>query len=268
MSENGTNREIGCRHLENKRVLIAEDVELNQFLAKHILESWGVEVAIANNGKEALALLQQETFDCILMDVQMPEMDGIEATHRIRQLADPVKASIPIIALTANTLKGDSERYMAAGMNDYLGKPFDESKLFVVMLRNIHPTEPAVSKMPVAQLPAENNKLYNLSMVESISGGDGNFIKKMVALFIETVPQNVQELNNGLKNENWDLVCKMAHKLKSTIDSMGIASIHEDIRTVERNAKEKKSLQEIPVMVNTIESVINNCIQQLKTDLL
>src|SRR6202000_2586142 len=79
----------------------------------------------------------------------------------------------------------------------------------------------------------EEGKLYDLTMVQSVSGGDEGFIKKMVALFIETVPQNIQELNKGLQTENWDHVGKMAHKLKSTVDSMGIQSIRQDIRAVE-----------------------------------
>src|ERR1700720_4452722 len=137
MQENESNQEIDYKSLGRKKILVAEDVELNQYLAKHILESWDFEVVIAGNGKEALDVLKQESFDCILMDVQMPEMDGIEATQHIRKLPDPVKAGIPIIALTANALKGASEKYLAAGMNDYLAKPFDEERLFRVISRNL-----------------------------------------------------------------------------------------------------------------------------------
>jgi len=121
-------------------VLVAEDVELNQFLAKHIMESWGCEVTIADNGRKAVEELQEQEFDLVLMDIQMPEMDGMEATRHIRALPDARKAAIPVIALTANALKGDSEKYLKAGMNDYLSKPFTEEQLFTVIQRNInHP---------------------------------------------------------------------------------------------------------------------------------
>jgi CheY-like chemotaxis protein len=273
MQENETNQDIDYKSLGHKKVLVAEDVELNQYLARHILESWDFEVTIVSNGKEAVDQLQVEPYDCILMDVQMPEMDGMEATRHIRQLPDPAKANIPIIALTANALKGDSERYLAAGMNDYLAKPFDEARLFRVISRNL--TEPTPPVAIEKNIPFKNhtsmlpeNKLYDLSMVQSVSGGDESFIKKMVALFIETVPQNLDELVKATQEENWDQVGKTAHKLKSTVDSMGIKSIKQEIRTVEANAKQKAQLEEIPALVQKIGTVIHECIGQLQSEIM
>jgi len=273
MQENESNQEIDYKSLGHKKVLVAEDVELNQYLARHILESWDFEVTIVNNGKEAVEQLQAEPFDCILMDVQMPEMDGMEATRHIRQLPDPIKANIPIIALTANALKGDSERYLAAGMNDYLAKPFDEPRLFRVISRNLTALTPSVAaekniplKNNTSMLP--ENRLYDLSMVQSVSGGDEGFIKKMVALFIETVPQNLDELVKAVQAEQWDQVAKTAHKLKSTVDSMGIKSIKQEIRTVEANAKQTTQVEEIPALVDKIGAVIHECIGQLQAEII
>ena len=278
MLENEIGQEIDFKSLGPRRVLVAEDVELNQFLARHILESWDFEVVIAANGREALEALGRDSFDCILMDVQMPEMDGIEATQHIRGLPDPVKANIPIIALTANALKGDSEKYLAAGMTDYLAKPFDEERLFRVISRNLTvykdpAAAPVASKADISlknntSMSPLNSRLYDLTMVQSVSGGDEGFIKKMVALFIETVPQNMQELKNALQAENWEQVAKTAHKLKSTIDSMGIKSIRDEIRAVEANAKGKESLQTIPSLVARIDDVIRECIVQLQVEIL
>ena len=113
-----------------------------------------------------------------------------------------------------------------------------------------------------------NQRLYDLTMVQSVSGGDEGFIKKMVALFIETVPQNMQDLKTALQAENWEQVGKTAHKLKSTIDSMGIKSIRQEIRTVEANAKQMESLAEVPGLVDQIDRVINACIEQLQAEVL
>lgn len=257
--------------LGNRKVLVAEDVELNQFIVKHMLESWGLEVSIASDGTEALHLLQNNCFDLVLMDIQMPDMDGMAATRLIRAMNDPAKAAIPIIALTANALKSDSEKYLAAGMNDYISKPFREAKLFQVISRNLLFKE----KSPVsiqahpyfetALIPGKS--LYNLSTIRDISGGDEDFVRRMIELFIETVPPNLKDLNVSLDNENWEMVSKTAHKLKSTVDSMGIIAIKEDIRIVELNAKKKESLTNIPEHIRKINAVIEACIRQLESEL-
>jgi len=104
-------------------------------------------------------------------------------------------------------------------------------------------------------------------MVHSVSGGDPSFIKKMVHLFIETVPLNVSELKKSAETENWDQAAKLAHKLKSTIDSMGIKSIHQDIRSIEANAKQKINLGEMASLIKKVESVITGCVQQLQAEM-
>ena len=252
--------------LRTKRILLAEDVELNQYLAKHFLESGGLEVTIANNGFEALGLLEKNSYDCILMDIQMPEMDGIQTARRIRQMSDPIKSVIPIIALTANVHSEDIEKYKAAGMNDFLAKPFDESALLLVISRNQLPEHmlPDKTSSQTSGIPV---RLYDLSIVQSVSGGDKAFIKKMILLFMDTVPANVTELSNALKAEHWEQVGKMPHKLKSTVDSMGIKSIHGDIRVVESNAKQQTNLSEVPAIIAKIEKTIADCIEQLKEEI-
>jgi PAS domain S-box-containing protein len=258
--------------LGNRKVLVAEDVELNQFLARHIMESWGFEVVIADNGSKAIAALEQNDFDLILMDIQMPEMDGIQATQYIRRMDDQKKAGIPIIALTANALKGDSEKYMQAGMNDYLSKPFREENLFTIIKRNLKSAtmDKNIENDPAQQQTAGNTgdktSLYDLTMVRSVSGGDEAFIKKMVELFIETVPPSLHDLHEAVGLQQWERVGKVAHKLKSTVDSMGIDTLREDIRSIESNGKHQQNVEAIPSLVQKVNEVVNACILQLKTD--
>ena len=109
-------------------------------------------------------------------------------------------------------------------------------------------------------------KLYDLTMVESISGGDQGFIKKMLQLFIDTMPQNVGELQSALQQENWEMVGKHAHKMKSTIDSMGISELKEDIRAVESSGKNKTNLEKVPALVTKVADIIQKCIVQIKSD--
>ncbi|HTL10557.1 MAG TPA: ATP-binding protein, partial [Chitinophagaceae bacterium] len=258
---------LGKRH-----VLLAEDVELNQFLARHILQSWGFEVTIADNGRKAVEMLQQQDFDLILMDIQMPEMDGITATQQIRQLENKAKAGIPIVALTANALKGDSDTYISAGMNDYLSKPFTEASLFEVIRKNLPPQASTADEAATpVQSPAiikENTlmSLYDLSMVRSVSGGDEAFIKKMVQLFIETVPPGLKDLHEACSKGEWQRVGKVAHKLKSTVDSMGITMVKDDIRLIETNGKHEVDTAGLAPLAEKVSAVIYDCIAQLKTD--
>ena len=271
MTENELANKLDFTILRSKKILLADDLPLNQFIAKHILETWGCKVSVANNGKEVLDLLQQQFFDCVLMDVQMPELDGLAATRQIRALSDPIKSNVPIIALTSNVLRGDREKYLSTGMNDCIGKPFEESMLFSIIYKHISGNDPMLGSHDTDQAQKgvgieSGEKLYDLKMVVSVSGGDEGFIKKMILLFMETVPQNVVELRKHMEIEHWAEVAKVAHKLKSTIDSMGIKSLHEDIRTVEQNAKQNTGLKEMPFLLQKIEMVIADCMKQLQVE--
>ena len=189
-------QEINYQSLGKRKILVVEDTTVNQYLIRRIIESWGLEVDIANNGKEALGMVESADYDLILMDIQMPEMDGMEATRHIRQMPDG-KGGVPIVALTANFLKGDRERYKAAGMNDFLPKPFNESTLFVVISNNLHHRanrsvlQSVNDKRP---LPPPD-KLYDLSNVRGMSGGDETFVKSLVRLFINTTPEMLDQID-------------------------------------------------------------------------
>ncbi|MBS1566191.1 MAG: response regulator [Bacteroidetes bacterium] len=260
------------RSLGSRKVLVAEDVELNQLLVRHILESWGFTVTVVPDGSKAVEALQQEDFDFVLMDIQMPEMDGMEATRAIRRLPDARKAATPIVALTANALKGDSEAYLKAGMNDYLSKPYTEEQLFTVIQKNLQSslmdnnTAPHAGQSSPASSGTGAERLYDLTMVRSVSGGDEGFIKKMISLFLETAPPSLEELQQAVNDQQWERVGKLAHKLKSTIDSMGIVSLKDDIRAVEANGKQQQHVEAIPPLTKRITEVVTACLAQLRAD--
>jgi PAS domain S-box-containing protein len=278
-------QEINYRSLGKRKILVAEDVELNQYLARHIMESWGFEVDIAVNGREAFEKVQRGDYDLILMDIQMPEMDGMEATTQIRGMKNQQIARIPIIALTANALKGDSEKYMAVGMNDYLSKPFDEARLFMAISRNLagsgqhaavllqnNSQAEAIKVVPQSEQaesteqPVVEATLYDLKMVEAISGGDRDFVIKMVRLFLETMPASLRDIEDAADNERWDDLSKLAHKLKSTIDSMGIITLKQLVRTIENNSKNGTSPEELPSQVGELVRVMRVTMRQVQRD--
>jgi PAS domain S-box-containing protein len=263
-------QDLNYKSLGSRYVLVAEDVELNQYLVRHIMESWGFTVDIVNNGREAVDMVQKNNYDLVLMDIQMPEMDGMEATRAIRQLSDHKKAAIPIVALTANALKGDSEKYLAVGMNDFLPKPFNEQKLFMIISNNLKTGAPAPTSKPMKELntpvTGSEEKLYDLNMVKTISGGDESFVKRMVQLFVDTVPPSLTDLQKETAQQNWLQVSKLAHKMKATIDSMGITQIQEVVRKIETNGKKGEELDKIPEQVQEVITVLEACMNQLKRD--
>ena len=243
-----------------KRILIAEDVELNQFIARQILESWGMEVAVAANGRIAVEMAQKQHFDLILMDIQMPEMDGIEATEIIRKLPDTTLANIPIIALTANALKGDNHLYFQAGMNDYITKPYTEEKLYSVLSKFL-PTNP-LSTVPIPDVikPAsrilveeddglllhqkDDALLYDLTMVRQIGKGNPDFIGKMVTLFLDQLPNDIEKLKEHSDKAEWETLSKLAHRMKPSIEGMGIHSLKTIIRELETRSRNNESISD------------------------
>lgn len=261
-------KDLNYQSLGNRNVLVAEDVELNQYLVRHIMESWGFTVDVVSNGREAVDKIQENNYDLVLMDIQMPEMDGMEATRVIRRLSDPVKAAIPIVALTANALKGDSEKYLSAGMNDFLPKPFNEQKLFLVISNNLKTSAKETIPMSETNIAVTGNqeKLYDLSMVQTIAGGDAGFVKKMVQLFIETVPPSMTDIQKETEQQNWASVSKLAHKMKATIDSMGIVKIKDVVRAIEANGKKGEEVDKIPGQVQEVVKVLEECMGQLRKD--
>lgn len=267
-----TKIEVNFNAIGKKKILVAEDVELNQFLARHILEGWGFLVDIANNGNEAVDLASQKNYDLILMDIQMPEMDGITATEKIRKLNADISA-IPIIALTANALKGDNQRYLNAGMNDYITKPYTEERLFKVISKFLKPSEKNDSNkkeiMPeeiIKNDAEENKKLYDLSMVNLIGKDNPAFVKTMIKLFLDTIPAELQKLEEAAINNEHDKISFIAHKMKSTIDSMGITTIAATIRKLELKGEIKETHESIVAMTNEVKNILGKVINQMRSD--
>ena len=258
------------KSLGHRKILVVDDIEMNQQLAKHIMQSWGFTVDVAANGKEAVEKVETNNYDLILMDIQMPEMDGIQATERIRRLKDAAKASTPIVALTANLLKGDGDKYLQKGMNDYLPKPLDEHRLFQLVSRTLlHGPDPISIIEPLQAEIAEEiptEKLYDLTMIHGLSGGDEAFIRQMVELFVDTMPASMVELQATIDGKEWEAMGKLAHKLKSTTGSMGMDSIKDEVRAVELNCKKTENLEETPALASKVLTVINQTVIQLKND--
>ncbi len=246
--------------LQGKKILVTDDNEMNQLVAATVLQNYGAEIKEAFNGEEAVKLLQQEVFDLVFMDIQMPVMDGFQATHIIR---DSIDKNIPIIALTANAIKGDNIKCLEAGMNDYISKPFEEMDLVNMVAKWLN--EKLV--LPESEKFTEVGKLYDLTSLKEISRGNEAFVKKMLHLFIEQVPAALSEINNSFEQSDFLAIKKAAHRIKPSIDSLGINSLKSVVRQIETLALENKHSEELTRLLQQFNSNLKKVITALKKEL-
>jgi PAS domain S-box-containing protein len=191
------------------RVLLAEDNQVNRLFLKHFLVEAGCEVRLAGSGGEVLALLAQGPADLILMDIQMPEMDGVEATRHIRAgKAGEAARAIPVVALTAYSMKGDRERFLTAGLDDYVSKPVDVDELFMVMRRVLDRPAGGLS----AKLPALRQELP-MDMAYYADRGKSAFAREICRMFLDECPDVAISLENAVREENWSAAGDVAHTL-------------------------------------------------------
>ncbi len=219
-------------------ILLAEDNPINQIYAQELLEMDGHEVVPAHTGRRALEILRRRKFDVILMDIQMPEMDGLEATRAIRaDQSGDFDPNIPIVALTAHALKGDRETFLRAGMNEYLSKPVSPEGLAAALARAMGTARQApASEAPTAATPAETA----LDWTELLGKARGNtgFLMKLFAAFVDEQPGNLEAIREALAMADFGQLAFLAHSLKGASATMCAPRLREACYDLEREAKE------------------------------
>ena len=236
-----TKESINIRKIDGSRVLLVEDNATNRKVALEILGSADIIIDTANNGKEAVEAVKRTNYDAVLMDIQMPEMDGFEATKVIR--SDNRFAELPIIAMTAHAMAGDREKCLTSGMNDYVSKPIDPHRLFVVLATWIKPGEqrPAangpvkkdVEKVTGPEIPSS---LPGINVKEALLRLGGN--RKLFITIVKEVAKDfgncVNEIHDALKNDQKDVAHRQAHSLKGVagnISAMYLQTAATEIET-------------------------------------
>ncbi|MBI2477249.1 MAG: response regulator [Planctomycetia bacterium] len=196
------------------RILLAEDSVMNQHLAIGLLEKHGHTVVVATDGNEALAALDAQEFDLILMDVQMPEMDGLEATKAIRLRERSTGQHVPIIAMTAHAMKGDRERCLEAGMDAYVSKPVRPKALFAAMHRVLRESQSSMAEGSSAGRAARE---LDLSTALKAVDGDERLLREVVGAFLDECPRLLDEIDLALKTSDAPTVMRAAHTIKSSM---------------------------------------------------
>jgi PAS domain S-box-containing protein len=271
------------------RVLMAEDNGVNQFVARNMLKSLGCEFDIVPNGAEALAAAQSGGYDLLLMDCQMPLMDGYEATRRIRQWeAQEARASgtvsrLPIVALTANALVGDADLCREAGMDDYLAKPYTRKQLGALMARWLpsHMVDgsvdaPASQLSPLLSEPqADPASVVDgaldpkvLAGIRDLDDGEGAILSEVIAIFLDEAPKHLEGLRAALRQQDAPELARVAHAFKSASGNVGAVRVVKICREIEQAGRSGKLadarllLLQIEQQVDAVQPLLRNEVRQ------
>jgi PAS domain S-box-containing protein len=224
--------EAGQRRL---RVLLAEDNPVNQKLAAHLLEKRGHSVAVASSGREALGRLEKEPFDLVLMDVQMPEMDGLEATRTIRERERETGTHLPIVAMTAHAMKGDRDRCLEAGMDDYVSKPIQAEQLF----RAIEGLAPSLRE-PERAATAGDDRQPILDRADLLNrfGGDEELLRELIAIAIASFPEQLAQVRAAIARGDSEALARAAHAIKGAAGNFSTTAAFEAAQRLELMGRE------------------------------
>jgi PAS domain S-box-containing protein len=221
--------------LQGLTVLLAEDNAVNQLIGVSMLGQWKVRVEMAQNGEEALLKSSQSKYDLILMDVQMPMLDGIEATARLRSTPGP-NQHVPIIALSADAIRINASSYQSLGFTHYLTKPYTDVALYNLLAQASQRAPVGAPMQEIPATPVEAGLHYDFNLLGKL-GNNPVFIHQMLALFVERVPQQVRNLQDAIEQNDWLTVANEAHSLKTTFGSLNIQPETSHFRKLEELAE-------------------------------
>ncbi len=254
------------KDIKDIKVLVVEDMALNQLLMKTLLDDFGFERDIASNGKIAIEKLEENNYDIILMDLQMPEMNGFEATDYIR---NKLHSKIPIIALTADVTTVDLDKCKAVGMNDYIAKPVDERLLYskIVglvkkssLLKNDEDTEDEKSHREV-------QRCINLDYLTHRTKSDPALMMEMISLYLEQTPPLVSLMKESFKNKDWHSLYAAVHKMIPSFSIMGISSDFENMaKRVKEYANTQQQTEVIADLVIKLEHICQQACIELQEE--
>jgi CheY-like chemotaxis protein/HPt (histidine-containing phosphotransfer) domain-containing protein len=235
------------------KILLAEDNAVNRKLAKTLLEKNGHSVVIAENGQEAVDITKRETIDLVLMDVQMPLLDGLEATRAIRASEANSEKHLHIIALTAHAMKGDREKCFAAGADDYLTKPIRTRDLLAAINRISEGSGPAPA--PTATAPIQTGHPLELDAALERIDGDRALLEELAALFAEESVHNVREIQSAFQAGDAILLERLAHTVKGASSNIGATFVAKAAANLEKVAR-SRDLTDAETRISELEAEI------------
>lgn len=236
-----SSREINSKSVKGLRILLVEDNDINRLYASSILKNWDCYFETAENGFVAIQKLKTQEFDIVLMDIQMPVMDGFEATKAIRN--DRFKNSkVPIIAITANVTKKDMEKCLAAGMNDYIVKPFTPDDLLILLKRYSKEIENKKKKVTRLNRTIPSRTTPDLSYLMGVGKGNKTFTKDVIETIVKSFPAIIREIKILNSAFQWQELARSIHKIKPSLTMLGLHALKDEAAALEDLfSKESKS---------------------------
>lgn len=249
-------------------ILLVEDNELNQVVAVETIKKWGqdIRIDVAANGRVAIEMLQQHRYDIVLMDVQMPVMDGLSATKYIR--SELGLTELPILAMTAFATSGEAERTINAGMNDYISKPFNPKKLYkkIVKLTGVVQLDNREWAANVSN--ANNNqRLTKLDFLDEATGGDAELKAKMIQIILRETPEEIADMERFYDQKNWERLRAVAHKFKSAVTYIGLEETKEMVKNIQINAETQQNLDETADLIAKVKRDVSIACEELEEEL-
>lgn len=251
---------IDPKVLEGKKVLLVDDDEMNQLLGKTILMKWNVDLDQALTGKEALQKIRENPYDIVLMDIQMPEMSGMDVTRAVRKLSTPF-SEVPILAVTANVIKSDIESYMEAGMDDYLLKPYNEKDLYRKITDALNLNSNG-QEQKEEDLPAS----YNLQDLHTLANNDTEFMLKFLETFIKEAEKGTNTMMELIRENRFEDLPSIAHKLIPSMVHVGADNVVPVLRSIEKFRAGETDAKEIPGLVMKAVEMINHVLQLIYSE--
>ncbi len=263
---NRTSFEDDAKKLRGAKILLVEDNEINQELALDLLTTNGLLVDIANNGLEALDFLLKAPYDGVLMDCQMPVMDGYEATMQLRK--EPRFASLPVLAMTANAMAGDRDKVLACGMNDHIAKPINVENMFKTMAKWIVPSVPVTASVEEKRIDQEIPELEGIDIQDGLSRVQNNsaLYLKLLRKVVKTQKYFIEDFLEAIKQEDFALAERLAHTLKSVAGNVGAKSLQDCCANLEHQAKEQSVDEESVEKAHLALTTILNSLKKLVED--
>lgn len=250
---------------KNIKILVVEDIPLNQLLMRTMLDDFGFESDIAANGKIAIEKLQVKPYDIILMDLQMPEMNGFEATNYIR---NKMNSKIPIIALTADVTTVDVAKCKAVGMNDYIAKPVDERLLYSKIMAEVkHQSVMTNDHGGDAGSRDKTLRVVNLHYLTHRTKSNPKLIMELISLYLEQTPPLISEMKRSLQNKDWSSLYAAVHKIIPSFSIMGMSKNFEKIaKEIQEYAGQEQQTDKIPELFFQLEKVCMQACKELEEE--